>query len=190
MALSLLWTGMAVLAFLFSVFCGSGADVAAAALSGAQEGIALTISLGGALCLWTGLGKLMEAAGLTQTLARVLRPLLRRLFPHAMQSPAAARPLCCNLTANLLGLGNAATPFGIAAARAMAQGRTTASDELCRFVVLNTASIQLLPATVAAMRASLGCAAPFDILPAVWCASVCSVAVGLLAAWGCAKLWR
>ena len=88
-----------------------------------------------------------------------------------------------NLSANLLGLGNAATPLGIRAARRMALGAEgIASNELCRLVVLNTASVQLLPTTVAAVRAGCGAAAPFDILPAVWISSVLSVSVGLLTA--------
>lgn len=91
-----------------------------------------------------------------------------------------------NLSANLLGLGNAATPLGIRAARRMALGAEgTASNELCRLVVLNTASVQLLPTTVAAVRAGCGAAAPFDILPAVWISSLLSVSVGLLTA----RLW-
>lgn len=190
MAMSVLWTGMALVAFCFAALQGDVGAVATAAMGGAQDGVALTISLAGSLCLWTGLGKVMEAAGLSGKLARLLRPLLGRLFPQAMARRAAAEPLCCNLTANLLGLGNAATPFGIQAVQAMtAPGQIRASDELCRLVVLNTASVQLLPATVAALRASYGCATPFDLLPAVWCASLCSVTVGLLAAWGFSK-WR
>ena len=95
------------------------------------------------------------------------------------------------MSANLLGLGNAATPLGVQAARRMADGTGgRASDELCRLVVLNTASIQLLPTTVAGVRAALGAENPFDILPAVWLASVLSVSVGLLAAHLLGKFWR
>ena len=95
------------------------------------------------------------------------------------------------MSANLLGLGNAATPLGIRAARRMAKGcGRTASNELCTLVVLNTASIQLLPTTVAGVRAALGSASPFDIVPAVWMASVLSVAAGLLAAKAFGRLWK
>lgn len=94
------------------------------------------------------------------------------------------QPLSANVSANLLGLGNAATPAGIAAARELAAMGTegVSGNELCRFVVLNTASIQILPTTVAAMRASAGAASPFDILPAVWISSAVSLMVGLTAA--------
>ena len=112
--------------------------------------------------------------------------------PHpASRDSETLAALSANVSANLLGLGNAATPLGIRAATRMAQGCSgVASDELCRLVVLNTASIQLLPTTVAAVRSAHGCAAPFDILPAVWLSSVLSVSAGLLAARGLQAVWR
>ena len=136
------------------------------------------------MCLWTGVGKLMERAGLTGKLARLLAPLLKRLFPSTRKDKALAGDLSANICANILGLGNAATPMGIAAVQRMKaiSGSSTASDEMCRLIVMNTASIQLLPTTVASLRASLGARSPFDILPAVWISSVLSLSAGLLAA--------
>ena len=112
-------------------------------------------------------------------------PLLYRLFPAAKQDPILLENLSGNVCANFLGLGNAATPMGIKAARRLVDPRHPhiANDQLCRLIVLNTASIQLIPSNVAALRASLGCAAPFDILPAVWITSFCSAGFGLLCAW-------
>ena len=108
---------------------------------------------------------------------------MRRLLPRASRDDETLSAVSANVSANLLGLGNAATPLGIQAARRMAAGCDgVASDELCLLVVLNTASIQLLPATIASVRAAAGCATPFDILPAVWLSSAASVAVGLTAA--------
>ena len=126
----------------------------------------------------------MEAAGLNERLSHLLRPLLRRLFPQACGDDAARKALCGNLAANLLGLGNAATPLGIAAVQRMRQlsGSGRASDEMCRFIVLNTASVQLLPLTVTALRSNAGAVSPMDILPAVWVTSLCSVAAGISAA--------
>ena len=116
-------------------------------------------------------------------LAALLRPALRWLLPRASRDPETLAAVSANVSANLLGLGNAATPLGIQAARRMARGcGGTASDELCLLVVLNTASIQLLPATIASVRSASGSETPFDILPAVWLASILSVTVGLLAA--------
>ena len=134
----------------------------------------------------------MEKAGITGALSKLLRPILGRLFPSSRQDTSLAGSLSANVCANFLGLGNAATPMGIQAAQRLA-GQSKdgiASDELCRLVVLNTASIQLIPANVAAIRTSLGCAAPFDILPAVWLTSVTSAGLGLLAAWGLGKMWK
>ena len=128
--------------------------------------------------------EIMSACGLSASLARAFRPLLRRLLPNACRDEETLAAISANVSANLLGLGNAATPLGIRAAQRMARGcGGVASDELCLLVVLNTASIQLLPATVASVRSAAGCQTPFDILPAVWLASVLSVTAGLSAAW-------
>ena len=127
--------------------------------------------------------EVMKVCGLSDGLARAFRPLLRRLLPQASRDSETLAAVSANLSANFLGLGNAATPLGIQAARRRARGcGGTASDELCLLVVLNTASIQLLPTTVASVRAAFGSAAPFDILPAVWISSLASVTVGLLTA--------
>ena len=126
----------------------------------------------------------MERIGLTAKLAKLLRPVLHRLFPSTRTDLALASSLSANICANFLGLGNAATPMGIQAARRMVRPSSpgVATNELCRLIVLNTASIQLIPANVAAVRVSLGCTTPFDILPAVWITSLCSAGLGLVVA--------
>lgn len=174
-----------------AAFTGRGSQLAASVMDGAQSGITLALSLAGSLCLWTGIGKLMERVGITAMLARLLGPLLHRVFPGTRSDPSLAAVLSGNICANFLGLGNAATPMGIQAVRKMAEKAEpgTATDEMCRLIVLNTASIQLIPATVAAVRASLGCATPFDILPAVWITSICSAGLGVAAAWLLGKVW-
>ncbi len=189
MVMSWIWTGILAVSVLCSVLTGSGSALAAAALRGAQAGVELAVSMAGAVCLWSGVGRLMEAAGLTDGLSRLLRPLLHRLFPSTKKDPALSRELSANICANFLGLGNAATPMGIRAAKRMKQG-DTATDELCRLIVLNTASIQLIPANVAAVRSGLGCATPFDILPAVWITSLLSAGLGVTVAWLLGKVWR
>ena len=184
MIMSWIWTGMVILALLGAVFTGNGAALAAAIPKGAQAGITLSIGLAGSLCLWSGVGSLMEHCGITNMLSRLFKPLLRLLFPTSKTDPILAGHLSANICANFLGLGNAATPMGIQAAKRLARGQQgIASNELCRLIVLNTASIQLIPSTVAAIRAGLGCTTPFDILPAVWVTSLCSAFMGLLAAW-------
>ncbi|MBR5022971.1 MAG: spore maturation protein A [Oscillospiraceae bacterium] len=191
MVMSWIWTGMVAVSFLAAAFLGNGGALSAAIPQGAQEGLLLAISLAGSICLWTGVGKLMEHAGLTGLLSKLLRPLLGRLFPSAKKDVHLENCLSANVCANFLGLGNAATPMGIQAAQRLAQGQKgIASNELCRLIVLNTASIQLIPANVAAVRASLGCSSPFDILPAVWVTSLCSAGLGVTAAWLLGKVWK
>ena len=152
-------------------------------LEGAGQAVRLCLSMAGMLCLWTGLMEVMDRCGLSRRLGRLFRPVLRRLLPQASRDPETLAAVTANVSANLLGLGNAATPMGIRAACRMARGTEgVASDELCRLVVLNTASIQLLPTTVASIRAVCGSAAPLDILPAVWVSSLLSVTAGLAAA--------
>lgn len=181
--MGILWTAMVVCAVLWGGATGKMGAVSAAALEGAGAGVELCIRMAGAVCLWSGVMEVMRRCGLADTLGRALRPVLRHLLPRASRDGRTLEALSGNLSANLLGLGNAATPLGMEAAARMAAGcGGVASDELCRLVVLNTASVQLLPATVAALRAGYGCAAPFDILPCVWVSSVFSVAVGLATA--------
>ena len=183
MAMTWVWCGMVLLSLVFGAASGRLDAVAAAALEGAQAAIQLSISMVGVLCLWSGVMEVMTVCGLSAGLARAFRPILRRLLPDACRDTETLAAVSANVSANLLGLGNAATPLGIRAACRMARGcGGVASDELCLLVVLNTASIQLIPATVASVRSAAGCRTPFDILPAVWLASVLSVTAGLLMA--------
>ena len=191
MVMSWIFSAMVLISVVFALFTGSGTSLAAATAAGAQSGITLAISLAGSLCLWTGVGKLMEHAGLTAVLSRLIRPLLHRLFPSTKSDPSLAGFISGNICANFLGLGNAATPMGIQAVSRMSQYAAPgcASDEMCRLIVLNTASIQLIPATVASVRTGLGSAAPYDILPTVWITSFCSAALGVAAAYLLGKVW-
>ena len=183
MAMAWIWTGMVMLSLVFGILSGNLDEVANAAMAGAQSAIDLSVSMAGMLCLWSGIMEVMNVCGLSRGLARAFRPLLRQLLPEASRDEETLAAVSANVSANLLGLGNAAPPLGIRAARRMARGcGGVASDELCLLVVLNTASIQLLPTTIASVRAAAGCRTPFDILPAVWFASVLSVAAGLLTA--------
>ena len=183
MAMAMVWVIMVAASVACGISGGRMAEVSAAAMEGARSAVELCISLAGVLCLWSGFMELLKQCGLERKLARLFRPLLGRLLPQSARDEETMAAVSGNFSANLLGLGNAATPLGIRAARRMALGAEgRATDELCRLVVLNTASVQLLPTTVAAVRAGCGAASPFDILPAVWVSSLLSVSVGLLAA--------
>ena len=201
MAMAWIWTGMAAVSLIFAAWNGTMDAVGAAALEGAGAAVQLCIAMAGVLCLWSGVMEIMSRCGLSEKLAALLRPALRWLLPRASRdpetlaavsaNPATLSAISANISANLLGIGNAATPLGIRAARRMARGTDgTADDELCRLVVLNTASLQLLPTTVAGVRAACGCRTPFDILPAVWLSSAISVTAGLLAARLLQRVWR
>lgn len=189
MVMSWIFTAILSACVICSIITGSAEGLAAAVLDGARSGVDLAVCMAGSVCLWCGVGNLMENNGMSGWLSRLLKPVLRRLFPTSRQDAQLAGDLSANICANILGLGNAATPMGIRATRRLATS-DKANDELCRLVVLNTASIQLIPANVAAVRAGLGCSAPFDILPAVWLTSVCSAGAGLLAAWLLARVWH
>lgn len=192
MIMSWIWTVLLALSILFSWLNGRGAELAASVFQGAQAGVTLAISLTGSICLWSGAGMLMEHLGVTAGLSRLLLPILRHLFPETGKNPHLAGSLSANICANLLGLGNAATPMGIDAAKRLCSPDKPghATDSLCRLIVLNTASIQLIPTNVAAVRLSLGCAAPFDILPAVWITSFSSAGLGLMMAVILGRLWK
>ena len=175
---------MVVFSLVFGALNGRLTDLTPAALNGAKEAVTLCLSLCGMICLWCGVMELMRRSGLSEKLSRLMRPMLAKLYPTAAKDPETMDALSSNVSANLLGLGNAATPAGIRAAVGLKRlsGRASASDELCLLVVMNSASIQLLPITVASLRASFGAAAPFDILPAVWLTSLLSVSAGIFAA--------
>ena len=192
MILSWIWCILLGISLLSAWYTGRGDLLAGAALEGAQGGITLAMTMAGSLCLWSGVGTVMDQTGVSTMLSRLLKPVLRILFPGCQKDALLTGALSANICANFLGLGNAATPMGIRAAQRMADPHRpgVATDQLCRLVVLNTASIQLLPTNIAAVRLSAGCKTPFDILPAVWLTSLCSVAAGLVSAWGLGKLWK
>lgn len=189
MLMSWIYTLIIAAALIAAILCGKGSELAASVPQGAQAGITLAISMAGSLCLWSGVGKLMEKCGITDLLSRLLRPLLFRIIPETKADRRLSGVLSANICANFLGLGNAATPMGLQAAKLLSKG-PAATDSQCRLIVLNTASIQLIPVTVAALRSSLGSKTPFDILPAVWLTSLAAAFVGLGAAWLMGKVWK
>ena len=191
MAMSWIWMVMVGASILCGAATGRMDEVAGAALEGANAGVELCLAMVGVMCLWMGVMKVMEKSGLVGGLSRCLRPVLSRLYPQHSGDERIMGAVSANVAANLLGLGNAATPLGMRAAQLMAEGAGgVASDSLCMLVVCNTASIQLIPATVVSIRQAAGSVSAFDILPAVWLASAVSVTVGIVAAKVMARMWR
>ena len=189
--MAVIWTVMVAASVLCGLATGQGEAVASAALEGSQAGVELCLTMAGSLCLWMGVMEVMRRTGLAGGLSRLLHPLLGRLYPDFAGDGPVMDAVSANVSANLLGLGNAATPLGLEAARRMSR-RTPGvpGDSLCMLGVCNTASIQLIPTTVAAVRMAAGCQTPFDILPAVWVTSALSVLTGIGAAKLLARLWR
>jgi spore maturation protein A len=181
--LNYIWMGMLVAGFFIGMINGRLEEVTQAAFSSAGRAVELSIGLLGILCLWSGLMKIAEKGGLIRLVARVTRPLLKLLFPQAAHDAGALGAIVMNLSANFLGLGNAATPLGIKAMNELQRlnrGDDSASDSMCMFLVLNTSAIQLIPATVIAIRADAGSAAPAEITVCVWIASICATLSGII----------
>jgi spore maturation protein A len=173
---------MFTVSLIFSLIGGDLAALNEGIMDAAGSGTELLLAIGGMLCMWSGFMRIAKDAGLIDRLARLLRPLMRRLYPDIPPDSDAFRYMAMNISANLLGLGNAATPLGLNAMRALRRidDSDTASDSMVTFVVMNTASIQLLPTTVAALRRSYGSANPFDVLVCVWITSALALTAGLL----------
>ncbi len=180
-----LWTAIVLLAMVWGSVNGKMGDVNAALLSGGSEALTLMVTLGGSMCVWSGFLRVADCAGITRALSRALSPLLRVLFPDLSPDSDACRAMSMNMAANVLGLGNAATPLGLNAMRCLQRGNPhpeRATRDMVVFVVLNTASVQLLPTTVAAIRLEAGAPDPMNILPAVWVTSIGSALAAVLVA--------
>lgn len=176
--LNYIWAGMIALSIIVSLFNGRIESVMNEALSAAGGSITLVIGFTGVMCMWTGLMKIAEKSGLINILCRLFRPVMKLVFPDVPPDSGAMGKILLNITANMLGMGNAATPLGISAMRELDSingGGSAASNAMCMFVVLNTASIQLIPSTIIAIRSGTGSLNPFEIILPVWIASITSV---------------
>lgn len=187
--------GMIILSVVYAFATGNAAEVSNAALNECQNAVQFLLVLMGSMCLWGGFLKIAERSGLTAVIAKILSPFTRLLFPSLKKDSKALTAISMNITANLLGLGNAATPLGITAMKALKEETPgpqsdTASHSMILFVLLNTASIQLLPTTVATLRLQNGSAVPMDILPAVLLTSFLSLLVALFSALCCKQMLR
>lgn len=177
-----IWAGMILFSIILSFFTGRVEEVALAASQGAAKAITVCLEMAGIMMLWNGLMNIASESGLIELFSKVIRPVYRLFFRRIPEKSVAGKNILMNITANILGLGNAATPFGLKAMEEMgknADGRAT--DEMITFLVLNTASIQLIPTTVIALRGDAGSSAPSEIMIPVWIVSVFALVVGLLA---------
>ncbi len=175
-----------VIIIIFSFFCaiatGNMSSLSASVISGGTEAVTLVLKLSGIICFWNGLMAIAEKSGLTQIISNLLKPVMKLLFPK-LKDEKAKNAISMNLTANLLGLGNAATPLGLEAMKRLQESslnKDTATDEMVRFVVLNSAALHLVPTTVALLRHEFGSQNPMEILLPSIVTSFLSVSVGIL----------
>lgn len=180
-----IWPAIILLSIVYAFLTQNTNAVSDAVFSSVQDAVTLTLKMLGMLCFWSGMMQLAETSGLTKIIASALSPLLRRLFPEIKNDKEAQSAISMNITANLFGIGNAATPLGIEAMKRLKKhvpASDTASNAMVLFVVLNTASIKLIPTTVAMLRHEAGSSAPMEILPVSLLVSVASCTAAIVAA--------
>ena len=164
----------------FSVFNGTLEKVCESVTSGASTALELSLSLCAVMGFWGGIMRIAQKSKLTDKIAAVISPVVCLLFKGIKKGSKAFNAICMNITANMLGLGNAATPLGIEAVKELDDGSKHSKRNVSMLVVINTASIQLIPTTVAAIRLSHGSAHPYEIIPAVLLTSLVSVTAGCI----------
>ncbi len=176
-----IWAGMIAFSIILSFFTGRVEEVALAASEGAANAVNTCLEIAGIMMLWNGLMNIASESGLIDIFSKVLRPFYRLFFKKIPENSVAGKNILLNIAANVLGLGNAATPFGLKAMEELgkdAGGRAT--NEMITFMILNTASIQLLPTTLISLRGEAGSKVPSEIIFPVWIVSVFALIMGLL----------
>ena len=185
--LNFLWAGMIIVGVVFAALQGDIGSVTNAALDSAKEAVTLCLTMLGVMSFWMGLMEIATKAGIIQTLSRVLRPAIRFMFPNIPKGHKANEHITTNVIANILGLGWAATPAGLAAMESLSDLQTErgenkhiASDEMCTFLVINISSLQLIPMNMIAYRSQYGSVNPTRIVGAGLIATTISTLVGCL----------
>lgn len=176
-----IWIFIILFSLICAVFNSNMPELSSAMLSGCSDAVSLCIKLLGVLCLWCGLMNVAEKSGLCKVISKILSPALRLLFPENRNNPEVMNAIAMNVTANLFGLGNAATPLGINAVKKMQKlnnDKHSVTSDMMTFVVINTAALKIIPTTVSALRESAGAQDPMDIIFCVWISS----ALALIAA--------
>ena len=172
-----------ILSIVCSIFTGRVAETTSAAFLGAENAVKALITMSGIFCFWTGILKISEKSGLSKVISKLIKPILRRIFPRLDPEGGAFSAITMNVLANLMGMGNAATPAGIEAMERLdaLNGQSLyPSREMCYFVVMNTASIQLIPTTIMALRGSVGSENPAAVMVPIWITSVVSLLSAML----------
>ena len=182
--LNIVWPIFIIISFSFAIFSGNLENLNNSIFESTKEGVNLSISLLGTLCLWSGIMEIASKTTLTEKLTKLLKPILKFLFPN-LKNPKIHKEISMNMIANILGLGNAATPLGLKAMDSMQKEnkkKDTLSDSMMMFIVVNTASIQIIPTTVIAIRNSLGSTSPTSIIFPTWVATIIAAIFGIFVA--------
>lgn len=185
-----IWVFMIVISYVFSFFSGTCDEVTKSVFDGCSNAVELVFSLLGMMCLWTGLLEVAECSGLVKKIQKLLSPIISWLFPTIDKKSDIAGEIATSMTANLLGLSNAATPLGLSVMEKLEKRnliKDTASDEMCMFVVINTASVTIIPTTLLTLRTSYLSQSPFEIMVPVWIVSIISILTGIIFAKLCAR---
>lgn len=173
--LNKIWPFFIIISFIYSIYTGNISNVNNAIFDSAEQTVSLCITLLGTLCLWNGIMNIAVKTSLISKLTGVLKPLIKFLFPDLKNDNKISEEVSMNIVANILGLGNAATPLGLKAISSMQEknkNKSTLSNSMAMFILINTASLQIIPTTVIAIRSSLGSANPSKIILAVWFATI------------------
>lgn len=182
--LNLVWPIFIIISIIFSFFNGNIEGINKSIFASIEDAISLSITLLGTICFWNGLMEIANHTSVNYKIKKLLNPFMKKLFPKIKKEDQEYNEITMNIIANVLGLGNASTPLGIKTMKTMQEKnkrKDTLTDEMATFIVLNTASIQLIPTTVIAIRTSLGSENPTKILLPIWIATICAATAGIIA---------
>ena len=182
--LNIIWPIFIIISFGYAIFSGNLDKLNEAIFSSTSESVNLCISLLGTICLWTGIMHIASKTSVIDKLTKLLRPLMIFLFPDIEENSKIHQEISMNMVANILGLGNAATPLGLKAMKSMQKenkNKNTLTNSMITFIVINTASMQIIPTTVIAIRSSMGSSNPTAVVFPVWIATICAAIAGITA---------
>lgn len=188
--LNLIWPIMLVVSIIYSILIGNVDSINNAIFESTKKTVELTLTLLGTICLWNGIVEIAGKTKLMNILTKMLSPLVNFLFPESKNDKKIKNDISMNIVANMLGIGNAATPLGLRAMQGMQnknKDKNRLTDDMATFIILNTASIQIIPTTVISIRMSLGSSEPTKIIFAVWFSTICAAIVGITVTKLCIK---
>jgi len=183
--LNIIWPVFILISFIYAILTGKVNQINQSIFDSAASAVELTITFFGTLCMWNGIMKIAQQTTFMQKLTNLLKPLINFLFPDCINNEKVKQEISMNMVANILGLGNAATPLGLKAMKTMQkdnENKDTISNSMAMFIVINTASLQLIPTTVIAIRTSLNSGNPSQIIFPVWIATIAAAFAAIAAA--------